>query len=70
MFYLHTLICFSYKKVMTNLCEGGVDRQQSTKQHSCPLLPPRGLRVSIKGQMLAVAPGDDVTFIIHQEQVG
>nr|XP_020470109.1 VPS10 domain-containing receptor SorCS2-like [Monopterus albus] len=25
------------------------------------------LLVSIKGQMLAVAPGDDITFIVHQE---
>lgn len=52
------------------MCEGGLDKQQSAKQHNCPLLPPQGLRVTIKGQMLAVAPGDDITFIVHQEQVG
>uniref|UniRef100_A0A7N6FHQ3 VPS10 domain-containing receptor SorCS2 n=1 Tax=Anabas testudineus TaxID=64144 RepID=A0A7N6FHQ3_ANATE len=57
-----------YRKVITNSCEGGLDKQQSSKQHNCPLLPPKGLRVGIKGQMLAVAPGDDITFIIHQEQ--
>ncbi|KAJ3585218.1 hypothetical protein NHX12_013939 [Muraenolepis orangiensis] len=27
-----------------------------------------GLQVGIKGQTLAVAPGDDITFIVHQEQ--
>ncbi|CAB1439858.1 unnamed protein product [Pleuronectes platessa] len=57
-----------YRKVISNVCEGGLNRQQSAKQHNCPLLPPRGLRLGIKGQMLAVAPGDDITFIVHQEQ--
>ncbi|KAK0139771.1 VPS10 domain-containing receptor SorCS2 [Merluccius polli] len=57
-----------YQKVISNVCEGGVNKQQSAKQHTCPLLPPRGLQVGIKGQMLAVAPGDDITFIVHQEQ--
>uniref|UniRef100_A0A3B3WJ67 VPS10 domain-containing receptor SorCS2 n=1 Tax=Poecilia mexicana TaxID=48701 RepID=A0A3B3WJ67_9TELE len=57
-----------YRKVISNSCEGGLDKQQSAKQHSCPLLPPKGLKVGIKGQMLAVAPGDDITFIVHQEQ--
>uniref|UniRef100_A0A3P9NCV5 VPS10 domain-containing receptor SorCS2 n=1 Tax=Poecilia reticulata TaxID=8081 RepID=A0A3P9NCV5_POERE len=57
-----------YRKVISNSCEGGLDKQQSAKQHSCPLLPPKGLKVDIKGQMLAVAPGDDITFIVHQEQ--
>ena len=64
------LMCFSYRKVISNMCEGGLNKQQSAKQHNCPLLPPQGLRVGIKGQMLAVAPGDDITFIVHQEQVG
>jgi len=58
-----------YRKVISNVCEGGVNKQQSAKQHTCPLLPPRGLQLGIKGQMLAVAPGDDITFIVHQEQV-
>ncbi|CAB1351838.1 unnamed protein product [Coregonus sp. 'balchen'] len=57
-----------YRKVVSNVCEGGVNKQQSAKQHTCPLLPPRGLQLGIKGQMLAVAPGDDITFIVHQEQ--
>lgn len=55
---------------MSNMCEGGESKQQSSKQHNCPLLPPRGLQVGIKGQMLTVAPGDDITFMVHQEQVG
>ncbi|MED6293788.1 VPS10 domain-containing receptor SorCS2, partial [Characodon lateralis] len=57
-----------YRKVIANTCEGGLNKQQSAKQHSCPLLPPKGLKVGIKGQMLVVASGDDVTFIVHQEQ--
>ncbi|XP_078137962.1 VPS10 domain-containing receptor SorCS2 [Centroberyx gerrardi] len=57
-----------YRKVVSNVCEGGLNKQQSAKQHTCPLLPPRGLQVGIKGQMLAVEPGDDITFIVHQEQ--
>lgn len=52
------------------MCEGGLNQQHSSKQHNCPLLPPKGLQVGIKGQMLAVAPGDDITFIVHQEEVG
>lgn len=63
------LSCCSYRKVIANVCEGGLNKEQSAKQHSCPLLPPRGLQLGIKGQMLAVAPGDDITFIVHQEQV-
>lgn len=67
-----TVLCCvsSYRKMVSNLCEGGLDKEQSAKQHNCPLLPPEGLRVTIKGQMLAVAPGDDITFIVHQERVG
>ncbi|XP_061106779.1 VPS10 domain-containing receptor SorCS2 isoform X2 [Conger conger] len=57
-----------YRKVVSNVCEGGVNKQQSSKQHTCPLLPPRGLQLGVKSQMLAVAPGDDITFIVHQEQ--
>ncbi|KAA8578975.1 hypothetical protein FQN60_007014, partial [Etheostoma spectabile] len=57
-----------YRKIISNMCEGGLNKQQSATQHSCPLLPPKGLQVSIKGQMLAVAPGDDITFIVHQEK--
>ncbi|XDV18084.1 hypothetical protein PO909_023854 [Leuciscus waleckii] len=57
-----------YRKVIANVCEGGLNKEQSAKQHSCPLLPPKGLQLGIKGQMLAVAPGDDITFIVHQEQ--
>lgn len=63
------LLLFSYRKVISDACEGGVNKQQSAKQHSCPLLAPKGLQVGIKGQMLAVAPGDDITFIVHQDQV-
>lgn len=55
---------------MSNMCEGRESKQQSSRQHNCPLLPPRGLQVGIKGQMLTVAPGDDITFMVHQEQVG
>lgn len=56
--------------MISNSCEGEPNKQQSSKKHSCPLLAPKGLRVGIKGQMLAVAPGDDITFTVHQEQVG
>uniref|UniRef100_A0A3Q2YTJ5 VPS10 domain-containing receptor SorCS2 n=1 Tax=Hippocampus comes TaxID=109280 RepID=A0A3Q2YTJ5_HIPCM len=57
-----------YRKVVSNVCEGGLNKAQSAKQSNCPLLPPKGLQVGIKGQMLAVAPGDDITFIVHQEE--
>uniref|UniRef100_A0A671NPF6 VPS10 domain-containing receptor SorCS2 n=1 Tax=Sinocyclocheilus anshuiensis TaxID=1608454 RepID=A0A671NPF6_9TELE len=57
-----------YRKVIANVCEGGLNKEQSAKQHSCPLLAPKGLQLGIKGQMLAVAPGDDITFVVHQEQ--
>ncbi|XP_061922114.1 VPS10 domain-containing receptor SorCS2 isoform X3 [Entelurus aequoreus] len=57
-----------YRKVVSNVCEGGLKKEQSDKQSNCPLLPPRGLQVGIKGQMPAVAPGDDITFIVHQEE--
>ncbi|XP_066576172.1 VPS10 domain-containing receptor SorCS2 isoform X2 [Amia ocellicauda] len=57
-----------YRKVVMNICEGGVNKQQSSKQYTCPLLPPRGLQLGIKGESLAVGPGDDITFIVRQEQ--
>uniref|UniRef100_A0A669DH06 VPS10 domain-containing receptor SorCS2 n=1 Tax=Oreochromis niloticus TaxID=8128 RepID=A0A669DH06_ORENI len=57
-----------YRKMISNSCEGEPNKQQSSKKHSCPLLAPKGLRVGIKGQMLAVAPGDDITFTVHQDQ--
>lgn len=57
-----------YRKMISNSCEGEPNKQQSSKKHNCPLLAPKGLRVGIKGQMLAVAPGDDITFTVHQEQ--
>ncbi|KAG2465458.1 SORC2 protein, partial [Polypterus senegalus] len=57
-----------YRKVVSNICEGGVNKQQSSKQHTCPLLPPRGLQLGIKGETLAVGPSDDITFIVRQEQ--
>uniref|UniRef100_A0A8C1GIN0 Sortilin-related VPS10 domain containing receptor 2 n=1 Tax=Cyprinus carpio TaxID=7962 RepID=A0A8C1GIN0_CYPCA len=33
-----------YRKVIANVCEGGLNKEQSAKQHSCPLLPPSGLQ--------------------------
>lgn len=58
-----------YRKVVSNVCEGGVDPQQSPAQLQCPLLPPRGLQVSILGEAVAVRPGEDVLFVVRQEQV-
>ncbi|TTA98333.1 VPS10 domain-containing receptor SorCS2 [Bagarius yarrelli] len=46
----------------------GMNKEDSGKQRLCPLMPPRGLQLGIKGQMLTVAPGDDITFVVHQEQ--
>ncbi|XP_049565186.1 VPS10 domain-containing receptor SorCS2 [Orcinus orca] len=57
-----------YRKVVSNVCEGGVDPQQSPAQLQCPLLPPRGLQVSILGEAVAVRPGEDVLFVVRQEQ--
>ncbi|KAM8882352.1 VPS10 domain-containing receptor SorCS2 isoform 10-T10 [Synchiropus picturatus] len=57
-----------YRKLVSNVCEGGINKQERAVKSSCPQLPPRGLRVGIKGQMLAVAPGDDITFIVHQDE--
>uniref|UniRef100_A0A7M4FSU4 VPS10 domain-containing receptor SorCS2 n=1 Tax=Crocodylus porosus TaxID=8502 RepID=A0A7M4FSU4_CROPO len=57
-----------YRKVVSNVCEGGVDLQQNLAQHMCPLLAPKGLQISIKGESLAVKPGEDITFIVRQEQ--
>uniref|UniRef100_A0A4X2M4E9 Sortilin related VPS10 domain containing receptor 2 n=1 Tax=Vombatus ursinus TaxID=29139 RepID=A0A4X2M4E9_VOMUR len=63
-----SLICCRYRKVVSNVCEGGVDLQRYVFQHQCPLTAPRGLRVSIKGETVAVKPGEDVTFVVRQEQ--
>uniref|UniRef100_A0A8C6WAY8 VPS10 domain-containing receptor SorCS2 n=1 Tax=Nannospalax galili TaxID=1026970 RepID=A0A8C6WAY8_NANGA len=57
-----------YRKVVSNVCEGGVDLQQSPVQLQCPLTPPRGLQVSIRGEAVAVQPGEDVLFVVRQEQ--
>ncbi|XP_027001324.1 VPS10 domain-containing receptor SorCS2 [Tachysurus fulvidraco] len=61
-------ISTGYRKLTSNACDGGINKEESGKQHACPLMPPRGLQLRIKGQMLTVAPGDDITFIVHQEQ--
>ncbi|KAJ8783420.1 hypothetical protein J1605_009125 [Eschrichtius robustus] len=58
-----------YRKVVSNVCEGGVDPRQSPAQLQCPLLPPRGLHVGIRGEAVAVRPGEDVLFVVRQEQV-
>ncbi|KGL82072.1 VPS10 domain-containing receptor SorCS2, partial [Tinamus guttatus] len=57
-----------YRKVVSNVCEGGVDLQQNLAQHMCPLIAPKGLQISIRGESLAVKPGEDITFIVRQEQ--
>ncbi|XP_036848735.2 VPS10 domain-containing receptor SorCS2 isoform X2 [Manis javanica] len=57
-----------YRKVVSNVCEGGVDLQQKPAQMQCPLTPPRGLQVSIRGEAVAVRPGEDVLFVVRQEQ--
>ncbi|KAM5271298.1 VPS10 domain-containing receptor SorCS2 [Ctenodactylus gundi] len=57
-----------YRKVVSNVCEGGVDLQQVPGPLQCPLMPPRGLRVSIRGEAVAVRPGEDVLFVVQQEQ--
>ncbi|XP_020020932.1 VPS10 domain-containing receptor SorCS2 isoform X4 [Castor canadensis] len=57
-----------YRKVVSNVCEGGVDLQQSPVQLQCPLTPPRGLQVSLRGEAVAVRPGEDVLFVVRQEQ--
>lgn len=58
-----------YRKVVSNVCEGGVDPRQSPSQLQCPLMPPRGLQVSIRGEAVAVRPREDVLFVVRQEQV-
>ncbi|KAI4572168.1 hypothetical protein MJT46_005236 [Ovis ammon polii x Ovis aries] len=57
-----------YRKLVSNVCEGGVDPRQSPVRLQCPLLPPRGLQVSIRGAAVAVRPGEDVLFVVQQEQ--
>ncbi|XP_010075116.1 PREDICTED: VPS10 domain-containing receptor SorCS2, partial [Pterocles gutturalis] len=57
-----------YRKVISNVCEGGVDLQQNLAQHMCPLIAPKGLQISIREESLAVKPGEDITFIVRQEQ--
>ncbi|XP_049997191.1 VPS10 domain-containing receptor SorCS2 isoform X2 [Alexandromys fortis] len=57
-----------YRKVVSNVCEGGVDLQQSPVQLQCPLTAPRGLQVSIRGDAVSVRPREDVLFVVRQEQ--
>lgn len=57
-----------YRKVVSNMCKGGVDLRQGPAQLQCPLTPPRGLQVSILGEAVAVRPGEDVLFVVRQEQ--
>ncbi|XP_006893732.1 PREDICTED: VPS10 domain-containing receptor SorCS2 [Elephantulus edwardii] len=57
-----------YRKVVSNVCKGGVDLQRGAAALQCPLSPPRGLRVSIRGEAVAVRPGEDVLFVVQQEQ--
>uniref|UniRef100_A0A670XYF9 VPS10 domain-containing receptor SorCS2 n=1 Tax=Pseudonaja textilis TaxID=8673 RepID=A0A670XYF9_PSETE len=57
-----------YRKVVSNICKGGVDLQKNSSQHVCPLTAPKGLQISIKGESLAIKPGEYVTFIVKQNQ--
>ncbi|KAJ6661324.1 hypothetical protein lerEdw1_014952 [Lerista edwardsae] len=57
-----------YRKVISNVCEGGIDLQQNVSQHRCPLTAPKGLQISIRGESLAIKPGEDITFIVKQDQ--
>ncbi|XP_034267610.1 VPS10 domain-containing receptor SorCS2 isoform X1 [Pantherophis guttatus] len=57
-----------YRKVISNICKGGVDLQKNSSQHVCPLIAPKGLQISIKGENLAIKPGEYVTFIVKQNQ--
>ncbi|XP_042529373.1 VPS10 domain-containing receptor SorCS2-like, partial [Dipodomys spectabilis] len=57
-----------YLKVVSNVCEGGVDLRRSPVQLQCPLMPPRGLRVRVRGDAVAVRPGEDVLFEVRQQQ--
>ncbi|XP_053099146.1 VPS10 domain-containing receptor SorCS2 isoform X2 [Hemicordylus capensis] len=57
-----------YRKVISNVCEGGVDLQQNVSQRLCPLTAPKGLQISIKGESLAVKPGENVSFVVKQNQ--
>ncbi|XP_066429423.1 VPS10 domain-containing receptor SorCS2 [Eleutherodactylus coqui] len=57
-----------YRKVVSNVCEGGIDLQENLAHYQCPLIPPKGLRITIKGDSMAVKPGEDVMFIVQQEQ--
>ncbi|XP_035874382.1 VPS10 domain-containing receptor SorCS2 [Phyllostomus discolor] len=57
-----------YRKAVSNTCEGGVDLQRGPEQLPCPLTPPRGLRVRVRGEVAAVRPWEDVLFEVHQEQ--
>ncbi|XP_069782621.1 VPS10 domain-containing receptor SorCS2 isoform X2 [Narcine bancroftii] len=57
-----------YRKVVLNVCKGGLDKRQGSTQYRCPLMAPKGLRIVTKGERLAVNPGDDVTFLISQNQ--
>ncbi|KAL7984657.1 hypothetical protein Chor_003227, partial [Crotalus horridus] len=57
-----------YRKVISNICKGGVDLQKNSSQHVCPLTAPKGLQISIKGENLAIKPGEYVTFVVKQNQ--
>ncbi|XP_041443704.1 VPS10 domain-containing receptor SorCS2 isoform X2 [Xenopus laevis] len=57
-----------YRKLVSNVCEGGVDLQENLVRYPCPLLAPKGLRITIKGDSIAVKPGEEITFIIQQDQ--
>ncbi|XP_071982233.1 VPS10 domain-containing receptor SorCS2 isoform X2 [Engystomops pustulosus] len=57
-----------YRKVVSNVCEGGIDLQENLARFQCPLIAPKGLRITIKGDSMAVKPGEDITFIVRQDQ--
>ncbi|XP_077166980.1 VPS10 domain-containing receptor SorCS2 isoform X1 [Paroedura picta] len=57
-----------YRKVISNVCEGGVDLQQNVSRHPCPATAPKRLQISIKGDSLAVKPGENVAFVVKQDQ--
>ncbi|CAH2299744.1 VPS10 domain-containing receptor 2 [Pelobates cultripes] len=57
-----------YRKVVSNVCEGGIDLQEKLVRYPCPLIAPKGLQVIFQEDSRVVQPFEDITFIIQQDQ--
>lgn len=63
-------LCFQrYRKVVLNNCTKGVKEMYTARKQQCPNRPPKGLALTTKDGKLTANMGNNVTFLVHLDEV-